>query len=73
VKELANHRYVCPYEIAVAHATLGQRDQALHWLRRGLDSRSLCMPDLKVDPRLDSLRQDPGFRELLRSVGFRDQ
>jgi len=73
VKELASHRYVCPYEVAVAHAALDQRDAALEWLRRGLDSRSVCMPDLKVDPRLDSLRQDPRFRELLRSVGFGDQ
>jgi hypothetical protein len=59
--------------VATAHAALNQRDEAIEWLHRGLDARSICMPDLKVDPRFDSLRADPRFQELLRSVGFRDQ
>jgi len=73
LKDLSTHRYVCPYEVATAHAALDQRDEAIEWLHRGLDARSICMPDLKVDPRFDSLRADPRFQELLRSVGFRDQ
>ena len=73
LKDMSNHRYVCPYEVATAHAALNQRDEAIEWLHRGLDARSVCMPDLKVDPRFDSLRADPRFQELLRSVGFRDQ
>src|SRR6185369_324195 len=39
VKQLANRRYVCPYEVAVAHATLDERDQAIEWLRRGVSAR----------------------------------
>ena len=73
LKDMSNHRYVCPYEVATAHAVLNQQDEAIEWLHRGLDARSICMPDLKVDPRFDSLRADPRFRELLRSVGFNEQ
>jgi hypothetical protein len=70
LKEISAPRYVCPYEIATAHAALGHRDEAIQWLRQGVTDRSGCMPDLKVDPRFDALREDPRFKELLRQVGF---
>jgi TolB-like protein len=67
---ISKRHYVCPYEMATAHAILGNKDKALDWLSRGLKERSGCMPDLKVDPRLDSLRSDPRFEYFLRRVGF---
>jgi TolB-like protein/DNA-binding winged helix-turn-helix (wHTH) protein/Tfp pilus assembly protein PilF len=70
VKELSRERYVCPYEIATAHAALGQNDEAIAWLRKGVEDRSGCMPDLKVDPRFDALRSDPRFKDVLRRIGF---
>ena len=73
IEDLASHRYVCAYEVATAHAVLNNREQAIEWLRRGLKAHSICMPDLKVDPRFDSLRSDPRFVALLRDVGFTDR
>jgi TolB-like protein/DNA-binding winged helix-turn-helix (wHTH) protein/Tfp pilus assembly protein PilF len=70
IKALGQHRYVCSYEIATAHAALHQHDEAIAWLRRGIDERSACMPDLKVDPRFDDLRRDPRFIAMLREIGF---
>ena len=67
---IAEHRYVCPYEIASAHAALQHDDEAIRWLRRGVEDRSSCMPDLKVDPRFDRLRRDPRFVQLLKDIGF---
>ena len=67
---ISKRHYVCTYEMATAHAILGNKDKALDWLSRGLKERSACMPDLKVDPRLDSLRSDPRFEDFLRRVGF---
>jgi len=67
---ISKRHYVCPYEMATAHAILGNKDKALDWLSRGLKERSACMPDLKVDPRLDSLRSDARFQEFLMQVGF---
>jgi TolB-like protein/DNA-binding winged helix-turn-helix (wHTH) protein/Tfp pilus assembly protein PilF len=67
---ISKRHYVCPYEMATAHAILGNKDKALDWLSRGLKERSACMADLKVDPRLDSLRSDARFQEFLRRVGF---
>jgi TolB-like protein/DNA-binding winged helix-turn-helix (wHTH) protein/Tfp pilus assembly protein PilF len=70
IKALGQHRYVCSYEIATAHAALHQHEEAIAWLRRGIDERSACMPDLKVDPRFDGLRRDPRFIAMLREIGF---
>jgi TolB-like protein/DNA-binding winged helix-turn-helix (wHTH) protein/Tfp pilus assembly protein PilF len=67
---ISKRHYVCPYEMATAHAILGNKDKALVWLSKGLKERSACMPDLKVDPRLDSLRGDARFEDFLRRVGF---
>ncbi len=67
---ISKHHYVCPYEMATAHAILGNKDKALDWLSRGLKERSACMADLKVDPRLDSLRADARFNTFLKQVGF---
>ena len=67
---VAKHQYVCPYEMATAHAVLGDKTEALTWLGKGLRERSGCMPDLKVDPRLDSLRSDPRFQQFMKEVGF---
>jgi len=70
ITSLADHRYVCAYEIATARAALHDDDAAIEWLQRGLRDRSICMPDLKVDPRFERLRADPRFKELLREIGF---
>jgi TolB-like protein/DNA-binding winged helix-turn-helix (wHTH) protein/tetratricopeptide (TPR) repeat protein len=70
LKYMSGRRYVCPYEMATTHAILGDKDEAIGYLRRGFEERSACIPDIKTDPRLDSLRSDPRFRELLRRVGF---
>jgi TolB-like protein/DNA-binding winged helix-turn-helix (wHTH) protein len=67
---ISKHHYVCPYEMATANAVLGNKDKALDWLGKGLKERSACMADVKVDPRLDSLRADARFNTFLKQVGF---
>jgi TolB-like protein/DNA-binding winged helix-turn-helix (wHTH) protein len=67
---ISKTRYVCPYEMGTAHAMLGNKDEAIGWLQKGYRVHSGCMPDMKTDPRLDSLRTDPRFQELLRSLHF---
>jgi serine/threonine-protein kinase len=67
---MAKERYVSGYDIAVACAGLGRHDDALNWLERGYAERTHWMALLKVDPRLDPLRNDPRFADLLRGMAF---
>jgi DNA-binding winged helix-turn-helix (wHTH) protein/TolB-like protein len=56
------------YQISLIYVATGDRDMAFQFLARAKEKRSMHVLDLKVDPRLDSLRSDARFGELLRSV-----
>jgi serine/threonine-protein kinase len=70
LKAIAQNRYACAYEVAVAHVPLGRIDEALEWLRRSLAERGDCMVWLEVDPRWDEVRGDRRFQEIVRQVGI---
>ncbi len=40
------------------------------WLERAYEEREPLLLAAKVDPRLDPLRSDPRFQDLLRRIGF---
>jgi hypothetical protein len=50
-------------------AALGENDKAFAELNKAYTNREYFLVWLKVDPRLDSLRADPRFGDLLRRVG----
>lgn len=59
------------YHIATIHAGLGEKEQALTWLERAYLERDIFMAvRLKTDPKLDNLRADPRFQNLLRQGGL---
>jgi len=70
LKTRSKQRYVSPYLIAFPYIGLGDREQALAWLEKGYESHDQWMIWLRSDPKLDSLRSDSRFTELLRRVGF---
>jgi serine/threonine-protein kinase len=59
--EEAKNRYISPYDMAVIHVGLGDRQAALRELAAAHEDRSVWMIFLDVDPRLDSLRGEPEF------------
>ena len=69
--------YMCPYETAAAHLSLGDeasKARAVELLFEAVEKRSNCLIFLAVDPRLRVLRDDPRhaerFQELLTLVGL---
>lgn len=63
-------RYVSPYDLAVINLGLGEFETAINWLLRACEEHAGWMIYLTVDPRLDPVRSDPRFKELLLKVGF---
>lgn len=70
LERLRKERYVTPYGVALVHAGLGDKDEALAWLSRALVDRSHWLVWLKLDPRLDALRSDRRYADLLLAVGL---
>jgi len=73
LEELRQHsakRYVSGYEFALIYAGLGKLEKAFQWLDKAFQEHSTWMLHLRVDPRLDPLRSDPRFQDLLRRVGL---
>jgi TolB-like protein/Flp pilus assembly protein TadD len=68
--ELSNQRYVSPYDVALIHAALSEIDEAFRWLEKGYDERVEWMIYANVDPRLDPLRADARFSDLIGRLGF---
>jgi len=68
LKARAERAYVPAYDIALVCTGMGWNDQALEYLARAHQERSGWMTYLKVDPRLDPLRHDTRFVDLLRRV-----
>lgn len=56
--------YLPAFEVAKFHLALGERDEAIAWLRRAHAERSHSIVFLTVDPQLDLLRHDARFVEL---------
>jgi tetratricopeptide (TPR) repeat protein len=70
LEQAAKKRYVCSYEVATAYVLNGEKDRAFRWFDKAVEDRSDCMVMLAVDPRLDSVRSDARFQDLLRRVGL---
>jgi TolB-like protein/tetratricopeptide (TPR) repeat protein len=67
---LSERRYVSAYLFAEIFASLGDVAEAIDWLHKAHEERSLLMPSLRNNPRFDRLRSDPRFKKLELQVGF---
>jgi tetratricopeptide (TPR) repeat protein len=67
---LSTQSYVPPYYIALVHLGLHKNDLALAWLEKALQERSPFLVYLKTEPKMDTLRSDRRFTDLMRRVGF---
>jgi hypothetical protein len=68
MKAKAARTYVPAYDIALVCIGLGWNDEALDYLAKAHRERSGWITYLKVDPRLDPVRGDVRFVNLLRHV-----
>ncbi|MCC6341810.1 MAG: winged helix-turn-helix domain-containing protein [Bryobacterales bacterium] len=58
-------KYVPPTSFAMIHAALGENDRALDWLDKAYASRDARLTWLAVEPRWDTIREEPRFQDLL--------
>jgi len=68
--ELSKHRRIQSYSFALIYAGLGDKDHAFEWLAKAYDERPSDIGHIKTDPRLDPLRTDARYSEILRRMGL---
>ena len=72
LKALAKVYHVAPYDLAVAHLGVGDKNTAFDWLEEAYRTRDEGLLWLKVDPVLDEVRNDPRYLTLLKQVGLNE-
>ena len=61
-----------PYFVAIFLAELGEKDKAFAMLNEAIETKDRHTAQMKVDPYMDPLRDDPRFQEVLKKAGFRE-
>jgi serine/threonine protein kinase len=56
--------------LGLVYASLGEPDQAFTWFEKAFERKAESLCSLKVDPKVDGLRNDPRFTALLKKVGL---
>jgi DNA-binding winged helix-turn-helix (wHTH) protein/Flp pilus assembly protein TadD len=70
LKERSKSRYISPYDIAMIYIGLREQEQAFAWLDKAFEDRNDSLVWLRFDPRLDSIRTDSRFINLVQRVGL---
>lgn len=63
-------RYVSPFEYVAVYFALGDAAKGFSWLAKACDDRCFELLALRVDPRFDSLRDQPRFIAATERVGL---
>jgi TolB-like protein/DNA-binding winged helix-turn-helix (wHTH) protein/Flp pilus assembly protein TadD len=70
LQEASKHHYVSAFDMATVFAGIGDPDSAFKWLDKAYAQRESQMAFLNITRRMDPLRSDPRFADLLRSMGL---
>ncbi len=62
--------YISNFSRAVIGLELGDKKAALDWLKKSFEAHEEAIVSLRVNPRLDRLRDEPEFQEILKRVNF---
>jgi len=68
--QAASHSALPHYHFAVAHAALGEKDAAFRGLLESSSAHEMWVSFVEVDPKIDSLRNDGRYAELLRRLSL---
>ncbi len=73
LEQESKRQYVSPYVLATLYARLGEKDKAFASLEKAYQEKSADLSwQIKADFRIENLRSDARYQDLLRRVGVSD-
>ncbi len=72
LRAIAAHRYVQPTSFAWTQLGLGEIDEAFTWMERAADRHDRMVLHIRTYPFMDTLRDDPRLKLLLRKLNLLD-
>lgn len=70
LKQISTHSYIPTSFFAYMQLYLGNDDEAILLLQKAVDEKDPIVTSLLTEPKLDPLRSDPRFNELLKKVNL---
>ena len=71
--DLSQLNYIPQFYLALINVGLGEYDAAFERLERAYEDRDGDLTFIKIDPKMDPLREDPRFARLLERLGLHDR
>ena len=71
-RETPGRGYISPVLIAYVYEGLSKTEDAFNWLETAINERDGWLVFLNAYPRFDSLRGDPRFEDILKTLGLPD-
>ena len=56
--------------VALVYTALGEKEEAFEWLEKSYHKHEESLCSIGIDPKFDSIREDPRFKALLKKVGL---
>ncbi|HKQ87736.1 MAG TPA: tetratricopeptide repeat protein [Candidatus Acidoferrales bacterium] len=70
LQQQSKRRYVSPFELSSIYFALNQLEQGFQWLTKAFQDRCFELVAIKVDPKFDSVANDPRFSTLFNQLGL---
>jgi tetratricopeptide (TPR) repeat protein len=68
LEDRAERTFVPAYNLAIIHTALNDKEAAMKYMQRAFEDHDWALIVFAVEPRLDPLRSDPRFQEILGKV-----
>ena len=68
--EIYRQHYTSPYDIAILFSHAGKQEEALNWVEKSIEDIDPKLHFLNVDPEWKSVRNDPRFKNYLKTINF---
>lgn len=63
-------QHVSSFYLGLVHLGMGDPEQSMIWFERAYPRHDESLMWARIDPRVDELRSNPRFNELLRTIGL---